>query len=878
VPQQLIFTSAVRGITPGSSGYCTVARSVEMREGLVSRLEQLSVYQHVQSGVNPMVLSHRILSLRGTIFHVLTRTVDAGLDYTNRTNFISHHVIFQPHELHGACTPADFILYWPGWLSSWDGDPAWTDDQTASLIDVHSTTSLPAENWKGWSVNAENASLLFEANKARDVALVIEPGQESALIYLFAESLLLLNDDRNGKASQWQVPFTTFFQSKDEVTEFRWRGIWPEVNRAKAERGALVLDFRNPSSFPPATGPAAEWASTGIAPKPVLNREITPTTENQPAATEEIASTSIPKSKQKRTVNVSQASRKKIQPEYIQEETEENWQSWFWRWKWVVFVGLAVIAMAIGMAVAMLTAPRIVSSGDQPGQEHPNRPTPATTASVPTFNIQPQNQLQSPLPDKPLVVATNSAPVRTTPPTNLTATQTPLKDGSGTSATANSTTTTPASGQPNQPVAAPAPKVPESFPKGTVYILLRNADTVDLTPIPPSLDAIFKAFKNTADYSASTTGFQDLSKCFCILIPSEDGFVLKLGNKEIAKYASGSLSASPETLYLSAQKGNETVSVMINSVSNTNVLFHLPKALLDLSADDISANNDLKKRLSQFFVYNVLPLSSGNDAERMRLDLQFIITTNKGKSYHPDSGGYTISWAQAVQKAKEDLAHDQATLTNDQMGVGIEAEIGNVTFSSVNAPLTMKNNDVKDFATFLKTPGISNTDSKEPLLVQYAKRILTSLSTTEMTGNLNLSFDPPASNDWASWLKKVPQDLPQKLLPDPVGIHDDQKDAFNSSVKSFCNAWTTTFTSPDSTKLLTLPSKSIVGALGTSANINTDQKRLLDDKDNLDPVRKEAISSAEITVNPIGSSPLQIIQFDSDDYHVVSQSTQGNSK
>src|SRR5438067_10215903 len=76
MPQQLIYTSAPRGLLPGQSGYCTVARSRDLREGLVPKLEKLSYYTP-EANHNPIICAHRTVELRGTKFHVLTRIVDA---------------------------------------------------------------------------------------------------------------------------------------------------------------------------------------------------------------------------------------------------------------------------------------------------------------------------------------------------------------------------------------------------------------------------------------------------------------------------------------------------------------------------------------------------------------------------------------------------------------------------------------------------------------------------------------------------------------------------------------------------------------------------------------------------------------------------------
>ena len=59
---QLIFTSAPRTLSAGQSGYGTVARSADLREGLAQRLEQLSYYGHAagQTGLGVQDSTHLV--------------------------------------------------------------------------------------------------------------------------------------------------------------------------------------------------------------------------------------------------------------------------------------------------------------------------------------------------------------------------------------------------------------------------------------------------------------------------------------------------------------------------------------------------------------------------------------------------------------------------------------------------------------------------------------------------------------------------------------------------------------------------------------------------------------------------------------------------
>ena len=81
MPQQLIYTSSPRGLVVGRSGYCTVACSEGMREALQTRLEQLSHYDHGanSSKICPVICAYRLVDIRGTRYHVLSRIADAGL-------------------------------------------------------------------------------------------------------------------------------------------------------------------------------------------------------------------------------------------------------------------------------------------------------------------------------------------------------------------------------------------------------------------------------------------------------------------------------------------------------------------------------------------------------------------------------------------------------------------------------------------------------------------------------------------------------------------------------------------------------------------------------------------------------------------------------
>ena len=107
--RQLIFTSSPQGLEPGRTGYCTVARHKDLRNRLVRELERLSVYDFNQQGEGPKVeiATYRKLALGSEDYFVVSRIRDAGLDYTNRTNYIAHHLILDSCLLYTSPSPRD---------------------------------------------------------------------------------------------------------------------------------------------------------------------------------------------------------------------------------------------------------------------------------------------------------------------------------------------------------------------------------------------------------------------------------------------------------------------------------------------------------------------------------------------------------------------------------------------------------------------------------------------------------------------------------------------------------------------------------------------------------------------------------------------------
>lgn len=223
MPQQLIYTSSPRGLVIGRSGYCTVARSDGLREGLQLRLEQLSYFSHsaATGGRERPVFAHRLVDIRGSRFHVLSRIVDAGLDFTNRTNFLAHHLVFQPHEVASLPSPPVIFQHWSGWRNAWPGEPQLLSNENwGNLGSIVAPACAPAREWAALTGDAVNAIALLDSRPQE--SFLVDGLEQDRTLPLLAESLAMFVT-RPGTGNPWGMTFTTFLQEQDDPADFRWR-------------------------------------------------------------------------------------------------------------------------------------------------------------------------------------------------------------------------------------------------------------------------------------------------------------------------------------------------------------------------------------------------------------------------------------------------------------------------------------------------------------------------------------------------------------------------------------------------------------------------------------------------------------------------------
>ena len=222
-----------------------------MREALMLQLEKYSYYQHLSlsGGQERPIYSSRVLDIRGSRYHVLSRIQDAGLDFTGRTNFLAHHLVFTPEEIRQLPSPPVILRRWSGWVNTWNQEAQSLESEDWSgLVEIAGVVSVPAMTWQQVTGDAVNGYGLLESRAG--IALRVDNLTEDKILGMFAESLELLelrDPRRDFRATGWQYTFTTSMQDQDNPADFRWRCLHsdnPASNRFSGPDSSQLSDVR----------------------------------------------------------------------------------------------------------------------------------------------------------------------------------------------------------------------------------------------------------------------------------------------------------------------------------------------------------------------------------------------------------------------------------------------------------------------------------------------------------------------------------------------------------------------------------------------------------------------------------------------------------
>ncbi len=216
MPYQYIHTSAKRGLEPGKSGFCCVARDRDTPPDLVLELERLSRYESAQGAISPIILRMVKLETRSGSYRIVSRLQDSGVDYSKRNNHIAHHLVFSADEIALLPDPATILLCWTGWKDHWSSPPrvlADRDQFDIQQLDTHYAFSHSDDKFPPLEIDGVLMSR----------SLLISPGEEIAATSWIRKELQHLSNDL-----RWEFPFTSFLLTSDKPTDFAWSCTWHE--------------------------------------------------------------------------------------------------------------------------------------------------------------------------------------------------------------------------------------------------------------------------------------------------------------------------------------------------------------------------------------------------------------------------------------------------------------------------------------------------------------------------------------------------------------------------------------------------------------------------------------------------------------------------
>lgn len=262
VSDELIYTSAPRGIKPGSSGFCTVAATATLGPAWIERLELLSGYEPMyplgdpREHQNPPIFRHLRLTIAGRTRSVVSRIGYVPADHTGRSNKIAHHVVLDDSEL-GPAGPA-WLMRQGIFQTRWSGgDPRIST--TGPTIPKLVVPALPALTWQsvtgdgGWAAELANPVVQGQA----DSITIVYPGN-SEILALVDEAINLLP-----VAQRWNVTFDTL-ATQSSSPPCMWKCVLADAVVAAKIRGP-VLDLTDDLGPAPQRELWAERQSAGTS-------------------------------------------------------------------------------------------------------------------------------------------------------------------------------------------------------------------------------------------------------------------------------------------------------------------------------------------------------------------------------------------------------------------------------------------------------------------------------------------------------------------------------------------------------------------------------------------------------------------------------------
>lgn len=261
--QEIIYTSAQKGLKQGSRGFCTVVSTAGMAANMAERLESMSGYRHAfplndpKVAQNPVNYAHVTTRMAGQKLNVISRVADAGQDYSGRTNKLAHHIVIDDVSVLPV-GPARVLADPMVVATTWDGKLETRPPRALSGSDIPETVRLSA--WK--SVTGDGGWCGYVAEQLigsrAPVNVIFPPGTDT--LSLVREVLDVIPIPQ-----RWGITFSTYFTRLQAGTECQLRFVLDGTNESASLRNdarAIRVDLAK--ALPAATGgPLVDQARSG---------------------------------------------------------------------------------------------------------------------------------------------------------------------------------------------------------------------------------------------------------------------------------------------------------------------------------------------------------------------------------------------------------------------------------------------------------------------------------------------------------------------------------------------------------------------------------------------------------------------------------------
>ena len=187
------------------------------------------------------------------------------MDFTGRTNFLAHHLVFDPGESVGPNSPAEILLFWDGWRSVWEGEP-----ESLPVVSIPSLQTLepPAKNWGLLLGDAALAASPYAFSAG--CWWISERYQEKQILTLMGESLRLNESEQE----LWSRSFTTYVGQILDPQQYNWKGWNGRDKRNEFGGKAAELNLDRPNDMPSGPTQMQQLASSGLRKRESKPNEI----------------------------------------------------------------------------------------------------------------------------------------------------------------------------------------------------------------------------------------------------------------------------------------------------------------------------------------------------------------------------------------------------------------------------------------------------------------------------------------------------------------------------------------------------------------------------------------------------------------------------